>query len=397
MSGSKSSPPSVAGAPKKAPAHLSRTLLGLAPPATKPAAPRARPGATQAAAASTFRADVVPPTAAPYATAQPGQVSPLPTASEPSGKGPPRAGPPAPPRLIPAPAPGPERQALAFAKTVNVATALSPATHANGASASSGAADAVLLAPAIVSEAPPTGALPTALSRATPTPASPQIAATVERIVTPGASSGGSTDVFERSSLIDRLHAPTRWHRTTWLTVWAGLILVLALLIGKLLFGHSSQKGSASTVKPAAEEPRAAPSEVVEPPRELKAPTTPSVEPKVATAPLVEPKAPTAPSVEPASSDSPPPAKDEPSDAPLPRGSSYLTVHSSTPHASVYMMLTRLGPVEERLVIPCGKRFIGIGRPMRDRKEPVWLAPGKTIEIPCGGSLEVTMNPRILR
>jgi hypothetical protein len=190
------------------------------------------------------------------------------------------------------------------------------------------------------------------------------------------------------------------------------LVLALALLIGKLLFGHSSQKAPApsavksvvaepsATAKPAAEGPRAAPAEVVEQPRELKAPTTPSV----------ELKAPTPPSVEPPSSESPPPAKDEssaggetdrpltrPSDAPLPRGSGYLTVHSSTPHASVYMVLTRLGAVEERLIIPCGKRFVGIGRPMRDRKEPVWLAPGKTIEIPCGGSLEVTMNPRILR
>jgi hypothetical protein len=60
-------------------------------------------------------------------------------------------------------------------------------------------------------------------------------------------------------------------------------------------------------------------------------------------------------------------------------------------------MLKKYGPVEESLAIPCGKRFIAIGVPVHDRKEPVWLAPGKSTEIPCGGSLELTMNPRMVK
>jgi hypothetical protein len=164
------------------------------------------------------------------------------------------------------------------------------------------------------------------------------------------------------------------------------LALALALLIGKLFSGHSSRskESSPSTVSPTVAELPAVPPQPVERPQTVERPR--------------ELKAPTIPSAEPPSSDSDsPPANDEPSDALLQRGVGYLTVHSSTPHASVYMMFTRLGPVEERLIIPCGKRFIGVGRPVRDRKEPVLLAPGKMIEIPCGGSLEVTMNPRMLR
>ena len=77
------------------------------------------------------------------------------------------------------------------------------------------------------------------------------------------------------------------------------------------------------------------------------------------------------------------------------RGFGVLTVHSTGSHASVYVMFKKYGLVEEKLVIPCGKHFIGIGVPARpSRKEPTWLAPGKLTDIPCGGSLEMTMNPR---
>jgi hypothetical protein len=76
------------------------------------------------------------------------------------------------------------------------------------------------------------------------------------------------------------------------------------------------------------------------------------------------------------------------------RGLAQLTVHSTGTHASVYLMFTKYGPVEDKLVVPCGKRFIGVGIPKRESKEPTWLAPGKLLEIPCGGSIELTMNPR---
>ena len=44
----------------------------------------------------------------------------------------------------------------------------------------------------------------------------------------------------------------------------------------------------------------------------------------------------------------------------------------------------------------CGKRFVGIGVPARVTSKPTWLAPGKTMVIPCGAALETTMNPRAL-
>jgi hypothetical protein len=84
---------------------------------------------------------------------------------------------------------------------------------------------------------------------------------------------------------------------------------------------------------------------------------------------------------------------DTSSDNALPQGFGALTVHS-TSHASVYLMFKKYGPVEEKLIVPCGKRFIGIGLPVRDRMEPTWLAPGKMMDIPCRGSIEMTMNPR---
>jgi hypothetical protein len=60
-------------------------------------------------------------------------------------------------------------------------------------------------------------------------------------------------------------------------------------------------------------------------------------------------------------------------------------------------MVKRYGAAEEKLIVPCGKRFVAIGVPIRGRDEPVWLAPGKSTEIPCGASVEMTMNPRRVR
>jgi hypothetical protein len=76
----------------------------------------------------------------------------------------------------------------------------------------------------------------------------------------------------------------------------------------------------------------------------------------------------------------------------------HLTVHSVAPYAKVYLMFTRFGRVEETLSVPCGQRFVAIGLPPRPGKtEPIWLAPGQSMFIPCGGSLTVTMNPRRIR
>ncbi len=111
-----------------------------------------------------------------------------------------------------------------------------------------------------------------------------------------------------------------------------------------------------------------------------------------------EPPKPTAPVGEPtARAEERRSTADNPSDAPLEPGYGHLTVHSSNPSATVYVMLKKYGLVEQKLLVPCAQRFVSIGFPARNQKEPVWLAPGKMIQIPCGQSTEVTMNPRTLR
>src|SRR5262249_54758166 len=79
------------------------------------------------------------------------------------------------------------------------------------------------------------------------------------------------------------------------------------------------------------------------------------------------------------------------------RGVGLVTVNSLASYANVYVMFTRYGKVGEPLEIPCGKRFISVGVPWRGRPEPIWLAPGRMTVVPCGGSIEMNMNPRALR
>jgi hypothetical protein len=79
------------------------------------------------------------------------------------------------------------------------------------------------------------------------------------------------------------------------------------------------------------------------------------------------------------------------------RGLAHLTVHSAAMRANVYVNLKVYGAVEEELTVPCGNRFVSIGGPANGTAEPVWLAPGRKMVIPCGESLEFTMNPRALR
>jgi hypothetical protein len=89
----------------------------------------------------------------------------------------------------------------------------------------------------------------------------------------------------------------------------------------------------------------------------------------------------------------------EPPDVQPGPGFGYLTVHSSSSTADVYVMLKKYGTVEEKLIVPCGERFVTIiiGTSAQDRKEPIWLAPGRTMQVPCGQSVEVTINPRAFR
>jgi hypothetical protein len=94
-----------------------------------------------------------------------------------------------------------------------------------------------------------------------------------------------------------------------------------------------------------------------------------------------EDKPPTQAEASPRPSDSPL-SSDESSNAPPDRSVGYVLVHSLDLRASVYMMFTRLGPVEEKLKLPCGRRFVAIGMTVPGKKEPTWLAPGKTIEVP---------------
>jgi hypothetical protein len=79
------------------------------------------------------------------------------------------------------------------------------------------------------------------------------------------------------------------------------------------------------------------------------------------------------------------------------RGFGHLTVNSLAGYANVYVMFAQYGKIEQRLTVPCGTRFIAIGVPAMGRHEPIWLAPGKKVFVPCGGSYEVTLNPRPLR
>jgi serine/threonine-protein kinase len=77
-----------------------------------------------------------------------------------------------------------------------------------------------------------------------------------------------------------------------------------------------------------------------------------------------------------------------------PKGFGFLTVHSSIGYAWVYVQLYRYGHVDRRLTVRCGKRFLSLGTPKPNGGEPTWFAPSRTVDIPCGGAVEVTMMPK---
>src|SRR5205823_6292509 len=114
----------------------------------------------------------------------------------------------------PVPASELERQAPPIVQTGAVAKIASAPAEAIGVSVSSTAAFAVATTRRI--DEPATS--PIRVAEPPPFP-SPQVIAAVDRVDTLVGSSS-ATGIFELSSLIDRLHAPTRWRRNTWLTTW---------------------------------------------------------------------------------------------------------------------------------------------------------------------------------
>jgi eukaryotic-like serine/threonine-protein kinase len=206
---------------------------------------------------------------------------------------------------------------------------------------------------------------------------------------------------LEWASIVGRLHAPTPWRRSPWLVAWVGLSLSLVGLVGKLSFSRASTasavRASHAISSEVAAAAIAAPTPAVAPPpMETIAPPAHSPAP-----PPIEVPDPT-PAIAAAEEQpvaSTPPAPDDPATMQqmLRRGLSYLTIHSTATRADVYVDLRSYGSVEDKLSVPCGKHFISIGRPARPPAKTIWLAPGKSMFIPCGKSFEAAMNPRALR
>jgi serine/threonine-protein kinase len=175
----------------------------------------------------------------------------------------------------------------------------------------------------------------------------------------------------KRSSLGSRLRAPTPWRRVPMLVAWASLTLGLAAAVAFVASSRRSKAPASAASQPVRASPEPAPTPT-------PATTNANEPPAVSAAPSAEP------------------AADDISESLKQRGLGYLTVHSSAAHATVYVNLKPRGKPDEKLTVQCGNRFVSIGVP-NGTAEPAWLAPGKTMVVPCGGSLEMTMDPRALR
>jgi hypothetical protein len=204
------------------------------------------------------------------------------------------------------------------------------------------------------------------------------------------------------SSILQRLRAPSQWQPNTRLATYIGVPLALASLVATLAIARSPQAsknaGAAATTVALADVHSTALPIPATPSNQKSDP--PAQEPRVAVAPPAPPRpAPAVPSAKvAASAPVAPSASDEFSMALKKRHLGHLTVHSRASYALVYLMFTKFGKVEEKLTVPCGQRFIAIGLPSRTgRREPVWLAPGTSVFVPCGGSITMTMNPRRVR
>jgi serine/threonine-protein kinase len=204
------------------------------------------------------------------------------------------------------------------------------------------------------------------------------------------------------TSILQRLRAPSQWQPTTRLATFIGVPLALALLVATVAITRSpraskSAEAAATTVALADVHSTALPIPATSSNQKSD---PPAQEPRVAVAPTAQPRAaqpvPTAKvaAIAPVA----PTASDDFSMALKKRHLGHLTVHSYASYARVFLMFTKYGRVEEKLTVPCGQRFVAIGLPPRAGKhEPIWLAPGTSIFVPCGGSLTVTMNPRRVR
>lgn len=425
MSLSSTPAPPAAKASPKAPFKAGRTLVGMAPvplPRDNTRKPLGAPPAVLPGFGASGPATTSPPTQ--RSATQPLQVSAMAATALPKpppiGAG--RGAPPKPPlpRAIPSPEPVAQRSSdkehtkLAFAQTVAV-TPVTPAAslpHKSDPRVPSAPTNVTSLVPDV--EQGSKTAAPS-LEPAVAPIAPLQVAVPPHPAVAPGvlAARVESTDKPDELPVVPMVGT----RRATWI----GLSIVASAAIATFIAAvpgrrapAASKAGSQMAAVPAAEParpisparddtpvpaPAAAPAaaQSAEP---ALAPTAKPAEPAPAALPHPTEPAPAAlphpaepaqvavaKSAEPSSADATAPADLEP-------GFGHLTVHSTSPHANVYVMLKKYGPVEETLAIPCGKRFIAIGIPLHDRKEPVWLAPGKSTEIPCGGSLEMTINPR---
>jgi eukaryotic-like serine/threonine-protein kinase len=191
---------------------------------------------------------------------------------------------------------------------------------------------------------------------------------------------------------LDRL--PRRQRRAVWVGAIGSLVLFLLLAMGRPPAPAAAIAGSVPSALPARPDPVAAPAALAATtpaptaiaPAALNAQQVLAVPPGMSPAPL-----------DPASS--PPPA----ATLPVTAGDynktkfGFLTIHSTVPQGFVYVHLIRYGKVEDRLIVPCGKRFVSIGIPNFQKREPTWLAPSQFINVPCGGSVEATILPRKLR
>ena len=284
-------------------------------------------------------------------------------------------------------APAPAIGALASLPVLPSAPALPPPPVTVRATTSDVASSTPTSAPAVAVPLPVlpplVGAFPQPRADVSPASASPwaPIASDSNESL---RSSDQASGALQWSSLVGRLHAPTPWRRNTWLVAWVGLLVSLVGLIGKLTFARTTASAATRNVTtvqapaaPAAPLPAAEPSPPPETPKEA--------EPLAAAAP--EESAPSAP----------PPEEVDDSKSMKQRGLGYLIVHSTASRANVYINLRLAGALEEKLSVPCGKRFVSIGIPAGRPAKLVWLAPGKMMFVPCGGALETTMNPRALR
>ncbi|AUX48569.1 protein kinase [Sorangium cellulosum] len=85
------------------------------------------------------------------------------------------------------------------------------------------------------------------------------------------------------------------------------------------------------------------------------------------------------------------PARAEPSVASLAKGQGLLTV--GYPDAGgVYVNGKFVGPVNEALVVRCGRYFVRVGK-AGNTKFPEWLSAGVTAQVPCQGAARIDIKP----